>query len=156
MFGWVPFRGVPARQIMEKVEVIPHVPTAVEQIVVYQCHRSCRNVKVEQLVRCTSHRCSSWLRLMMPVVVQRLVPGRDRAESCEGSAVAVLSRWSMSLLSSSKVMDVPVVLQRRRVSWKVDSVHRQSQWTFQFLRDGYAFSVVIAAIRRALLHVVWR
>ena len=28
-----------------------------------------------------------------------------------------------------------------------DSVHRQSQWTFQFLRDGYAFSVGMAAMR---------
>ena len=79
----VPFRGVSATQIMGKVEVIPHVPTAVEQIVVYQCHRSCWNVEVEQLVRCRSHRCSSWLRLMMPVVVLRLVLGRDRAEPVE-------------------------------------------------------------------------
>ena len=48
-----------------------------------------------------SHRCSSWTRLMTPVVVQRLVPGRDTAENCGGSAVAVLTRWSMSLLCSS-------------------------------------------------------
>ena len=68
--SWVPFRGVPAPQIMEDVEVIQHVPFAVEQIVVCHCHRSCRYVEVEQLVRCTSHRCSSWTRLFVPVVVQ--------------------------------------------------------------------------------------
>ena len=68
--SWVPFRGVPAPQIMEDVDVIQHVPFAVEQIVVCQCHRSCRYVEVEQLVRCTSHRCSSWTRLFVPVVVQ--------------------------------------------------------------------------------------
>ena len=43
-----------------------------------------------------SHRCSSWTRLMTPVAFQRLVPGRDRAENCGGSAVA-------------QVVDVPVV-----------------------------------------------
>ena len=31
--------------------MIQHVPTAEGQIVVCQCHRSCRNVEVEQLVR---------------------------------------------------------------------------------------------------------
>ena len=68
--SWVPFRGVPAPQIMEDVEVIQHVPTALEQIVVCQCHRSCWYVEVEQLVRCTFYRCSSWTRLFVPVVVQ--------------------------------------------------------------------------------------
>ena len=66
--SWVPFRGVPAPR--KDVVVIQHVPTAVEQIVVCQCHRSCRYVEVEQLVRCTSRRCSSWTRLFVPVVVQ--------------------------------------------------------------------------------------
>ena len=53
---------------MGKVEVIQHVPTAVEQIVVYQCHRSCQNVEVEQLVRCRSHKCEILLVLFLDTV----------------------------------------------------------------------------------------
>ena len=45
----VPFRGVPYQKIMEEVEVMQHVPTAGEQIVVCQCHRSCRYVEVASL-----------------------------------------------------------------------------------------------------------
>ena len=52
LLGVIPWCAAP--QIMEEVEVIQHVPTAVEQIVVCQCHRSCRYVVVELLVRCTS------------------------------------------------------------------------------------------------------
>ena len=64
---------------------------------------------------------------MMPVIVQRLLSGRDRAEYCGPCGPAATSGL---------------------VEGASDSVHRQSQWTFQFLRDGYAFSVGIAAIRR--------
>ena len=52
LLGAIPWCAVP--QIMEDVEVIQHVPTAVEQIVESQCHRSCRLVVVKLLVRCTS------------------------------------------------------------------------------------------------------
>ena len=39
--------------------------------------------------------------------------------------------------------DVPVIMQRRSLALggASDSVYRRSQWTFQFARDGYAFSV---------------
>ena len=46
-----------------------------------------------------SHRCCSWTRLVTPVVVQRQVLGVDSAEKCGISAVAVLTKWSMSLLA---------------------------------------------------------
>ena len=49
--SWVPVSGASAPQIMEDVEVVQHVPTAGELIVVCQCHRSCRYVEVEQLMR---------------------------------------------------------------------------------------------------------
>ena len=47
--SWVPVRGASAPQIMEAVEVVQHVPTAGELIVVCQCHRSCRYVEVASL-----------------------------------------------------------------------------------------------------------
>ena len=40
LLGAIPWCAVP--QIMAEVEVIQHVPTAGEQIVECQCHRSCR------------------------------------------------------------------------------------------------------------------
>ena len=43
--SWVPVCGAAAPQIMEVVEVVLLVPTAGEQIVVCQCHRSCRYVE---------------------------------------------------------------------------------------------------------------
>ena len=43
------FRGEPAPQIMEVVEVFLLVPSAGELIVVCQCHRSCRYVEVASL-----------------------------------------------------------------------------------------------------------
>ena len=45
--GAFPWCDVP--QIMEDVEVVQHVPTAMELIVVCQCHRSCRYVEVASL-----------------------------------------------------------------------------------------------------------
>ena len=42
LVGAIPWCAVP--QIVEDVEVIQHVRTAVEQIVVCQCHRSCRTL----------------------------------------------------------------------------------------------------------------
>ena len=56
-----------------------------------------------------------------PVVVQRQVLGYDSAENCGISAVAVLTRWSMSLFMQfiDKIVDVAVIMQRRRVSrWR--------------------------------------
>ena len=47
--SWVPVCGAAAPQIMEVVEVVLLVPTAGEQIVVCQCHRSCRYVEVASL-----------------------------------------------------------------------------------------------------------
>ena len=47
LLGAIPWCAVP--QIMEEVEVIQHVPTAGEQIVVCLCHRSCRYVEVASL-----------------------------------------------------------------------------------------------------------
>ena len=94
-------------------------------------------------------------RLMTPVVVRRLVPGRDRAENCGGSAVAC----------SDKVVDVPVVqvpqfidgldvaviMQRLVVSNSgsaSDSVHRQSLQTFQFAAEMGTHRANCAAFRR--------
>ena len=57
-----PLRGVPAPQIMEKLKVIQHVPSAVEQIVVYQCHRSCGNVEVIRGTMSLLCRSSFWSR----------------------------------------------------------------------------------------------
>ena len=63
------------------------------------------------------------------------------------------------LQCSDKVVDLPVefiegygrpfgpAATSGLVEGASDSVHRQSQWTFQFLRDGYAFSVGMAAMR---------
>ena len=77
--SWVLVCGVSAPQIMEVVEVFQHVPSAGEQIVVCQCHRSCRYVEVASLcgvlpqvqfldkavdMPVASHaRCRSWTRL---------------------------------------------------------------------------------------------
>ena len=57
--SWVPVRGASAPQIMEAVEVVQHVPTAGELILVCQCHRSCWYVEVACF-----HWCSSWTRLL--------------------------------------------------------------------------------------------
>ena len=47
--GCLPWCAVP--QIMEDVEVVQLVPAAGEQIVVFQCHRSCWNVEVASVRR---------------------------------------------------------------------------------------------------------
>ena len=47
--SWVPVCDAAAPQIMEVVEVVLLVPTAGEEIVVCQCHRSCRYVEVTSL-----------------------------------------------------------------------------------------------------------
>ena len=44
-----------------------------------------------------SHRCCSWTRLRRPLLYNDRCLGYDTAENCGISAVAVLSRWSMSL-----------------------------------------------------------
>ena len=67
-----------------------------------------------------------------------------RSENCGGSAVAVLV--DVCLRSSSLVVDVPVIKQRRlRSGSTTDSVHRQTLWTFQlcnrFAYGGYGGDV---------------
>ena len=67
-----------------------------------------------------SHRCCSWC-VDAPVVVQRLVPGRDKAENCEGSQLAVFSQGGRcpccagrrGAAGAAAVMDVAVIMQRR-------------------------------------------
>ena len=52
--SWVPVRGASAPQIMEDVVVVQLVPTAGEQIVVCQCHRSCWYVEVASVWRAST------------------------------------------------------------------------------------------------------
>ena len=67
-----------------------------------------------------SHRCCSWTRLRRPLLYSDRCSGSDSTENCGISAVAVLTRWSMSLfMQFIDGMDVAVTMQRRRVSrWK--------------------------------------
>ena len=94
--SWVPpstSLDVLCVQIMEDVEVVQLVPTAGEQIVVCQCHRSCRYVEVASLYGVlpqaqffVHERCLGW-SVQKPAV----------------SAVAVLTLGSMTLLCRSSV-----------------------------------------------------
>ena len=88
-----------------------------------------------------SHRCCSWTRLRRPLLYNDRCLGYDSTENCGISAVAVLSRWSMSLfVQFIDGMDVAVIMQRCWVScWRcLNSVHRQSSWTFQYAqRRGF-------------------
>ena len=52
--SWVLVRGASAPQIMEDVVVVQLVPTAGEQIVVCQCHRSCWYVEVASVWRAST------------------------------------------------------------------------------------------------------
>ena len=76
--------------VYEDVEVLPRSSSSTE----WWTYPLCSSNVYPQCKLCRrparSHSCSSWTRLMTPVVVRRQVSGRDRAENCGGSAVAVL------------------------------------------------------------------
>ena len=127
--GAIPWCAVP--QIMEEVEVIQHVPTAEEQIVVCQCHRSCRYVEVASL-------CGVLPQVQfLDKAVDTPVASND---SCLGlsvqktmdPAVAVLTLWLMSLLCRSSSGSL--------AGGASNSVHRQSSWTFHCAQRQGAFS----------------
>ena len=83
-------------------------------------------------VRYTSHRCSSWTRLFVPVVVQRQVHvvGQSR------------ELWKSRSCNAMIRGRCPCCAGRRLglVEGATDSVHRQSLWTFQFATSRWAFS----------------
>ena len=98
--SWVSFRGVPAPQIMEAVEVFQLVPTAGEQIVVCQCHRSCRSVEVASLCGVLPQVQLLDKAVYMPVASNDKCLGLSVQKTAD-PAVAVLKLWSMSLLCRS-------------------------------------------------------
>ena len=87
-----------------------------------------------------SHRWCSWTRLGCLLLCNDRCLGHDSAENCGISAVAVLTRWSMSLFL--QFIDGCGRRCDHAATSVSDSVHRQSSWTFQlYNRDGYdAFS----------------
>ena len=87
-------RGAPAPQIMEAVEVFLLVPAAGGQIVVCQCHRSCRYVEVEQLVRYFPQ-------------VQFL----DKVDDCPLLCSLGFGPDSAACAVLDKVVDLPVIVQ---------------------------------------------
>ena len=82
------------------------MPAAVEQIVVYQCHRSCRNVEVEQIVQ--------------------FLDQVDDVRCCTVTGAWCLTEHKtvevLQLQCSDKVDDVPVVQVVVWVSWKVPQI----------------------------------
>ena len=78
---------------------------------------------------------------LRPLLYNDRCLGYDSTENYGISAVAVLTRWSMSLfVQFIGGMDVAVIIQLRR------SVHRQSSWTFQYAQRQGAFSEGLVAM----------
>ena len=76
-----------------------------------------------------SHRCCSWTRLRRPLLYNDRCLGFDSTENCGISAIAVLTRWSMSLfVQFIDGMNVAVIMQRRWVScWRCLTTTQQKQ-----------------------------
>ena len=71
------------------------------------------------------------------------MPVGERAENCEGPAVARFFKVAdVPVVQVVTVVNVPVIIQRQVLLFQrggaSDSVHRLSRWTFQLCsRDGY-------------------
>ena len=112
--SWVPFRSVPAPQILEDVEVIQHVPIAVEQIV---C------IPVPQIMpeRGGGTACAVYIpqvQFLDKVVAARCCTMTGAWGLTEQKTVKV-----PQLQCSDKGDDVPVVQVVVGVSWKVPQIH---------------------------------
>ena len=118
---------------MEVVEVVQHVPSAGELIVVCQCHRSCRYVEVASLYGVLPQ-----VQLLdkvadLPVASMTGAWGRQ-CRKLWHPQLPVLTLGSMSLLCRSSIGSL--------AGGASNSIHRQCSWIFQCAQRQGAFSRV--------------